>query len=141
MSITVADVMKLPSMRGAKVLGGTGGLTRIVSSISVLEYAQVTAVQKELFDHIEFLGNELAITGFMNNPDDVELQCTNLRRMAEIGEVGVILFYVGIVMKKVDRQLVDVADELNFPLICMPVGQMNQRYRKYAADPDTRRPP
>ena len=128
MSITVADVMKLPSMRGAKVLGGTGGLTRIVSSISVLEYAQVTAVQKELFDHIEFLGNELAITGFMNNPDDVELQCTNLRRMAEIGEVGVILFYVGIVMKKVDRQLVDVADELNFPLICMPVGQMNQRY-------------
>ena len=31
MSITVADVMKLPSMRGAKVLGGAGGLTRVVS--------------------------------------------------------------------------------------------------------------
>ena len=128
MSITVADVMKLPSMRGAKVLGGAGGLTRVVSSISVLEYAQTSAIQAELFDRVEFLGNELAITGFMNNPDDVELQCTNLRRMAAIGEVGVILFYVGIVMKKVDRQLIEVADALDFPLICMPVGQMNQRY-------------
>ncbi len=128
MSITVADVMKLPSMRGAKVLGGAGGLARVVSSISVLEYAQTSAIQSELFDRVEFLGNELAITGFMNDPDDVELQCTNLRRLAGIGEVGVILFYVGIVMKKVDRRLIDVANELSFPLICMPVGQMNQRY-------------
>ena len=128
MSITVADVMKLPSMRGAKVLGGADGLARVVSSISVLEYARPTAIQSELFDRIEFLGNELAITGFMNDPDDVELQCTNLRRLAGIGEVGVILFYVGIVMKKVDRRLIDVANDLSFPLICMPVGQMNQRY-------------
>lgn len=128
MSITVADVMKLPSMRGAKVLGGAKGLSRIVSSISVLEYAQVNTMQTTLLENIEFLGNELAITGFMNNPDDCQLQCTNLRRMAEIGEVGVILFYVGVVMKKVDQSLIDVADELDFPLICMPENQMNQRY-------------
>jgi len=115
MSITVADIMKLPSMRGAKVLGGHNGLNRIVSSISVLEYAQINPMQTTLLQNIEFLGNELAITGFMNNPEDVELQCTNLRRMADIGEVGVILFYVGIVMKKVDKQLIDVADELDFP--------------------------
>ena len=128
MSITVADVLKLPSMRGAKVLGGERGLLRIVSSISVLEYAQINTVQTELFKNIEFLGNELAITGFMNNPDDTELQCANLRRMADIGEVGVILFYVGIVMKRVDPALIEIADELDFPLICMPEGQMNQRY-------------
>ncbi len=128
MSITVTDVMKLPSMRGAKVLGGTKGLSRVVSSISVLEYAQINTTQTALLKNIEFLGNELAITGFMNNPDDVELQCSNLRRMAQVGEVGVILFYVGIVMKKVDQKLIDVANELDFPLICMPENQMNQRY-------------
>lgn len=128
MSITVADIMKLPSMRGAKVLGGHKGLSRIVSSISVLEYAQINPMQTELLQNIEFLGNELAITGFMNNPEDVELQCTNLRRMADIGEVGVILFYVGIVMKKVDKRLIDIANEMDFPLICMPENQMNQRY-------------
>ncbi len=128
MSITVADVLKLPSMRGARVLGGEKGLGRIVSSISVLEYAQISPVQTELLENIDFLGNELAITGFMNNPDDVELHCANLRRMANIGEVGLILFYVGIVMKRVDRRLIELADELDFPLICMPEGQLNQRY-------------
>ena len=128
MSITVTDVLKLPSMRSARVLGGRKGLSRIVSSISVLEYAQINPIKTELFSSIEFLGNELAITGFMNNPDDVELQCANIRQMAEVGEVGLILFYVGILMKKVDQKLIDVADELDFPLICMPENQTNQRY-------------
>ena len=128
MSITVADVLKLPSMRGAQVIGGKKGLSRIVSSISVLEYAQINAVQTELFENIEFLGNELAITGFLNNPDDVELQCMNIRRLAQVGEVGMILFYVGVVMKRVDQRLIDLANELDFVLICMPLGQKNQRY-------------
>ena len=128
MSICVTDVLKLPSMRGARVLGGRKGLSKIVSSISVLEYAQINPIKTELFSSIEFLGNELAITGFMNNPGDIELQCANIRQMAEIGEVGLILFYVGVVMKKVDQKLIDVADELDFPLICMPENQRNQRY-------------
>ena len=42
--------------------------------------------------------------------------------------MGLILFYVGILMKKVDQKLIDVADELDFPLICMPENQTNQRY-------------
>ena len=128
MSITVADVLKLPSMHGAQVIGGKKGLSRIVSSISVLEYAQINAVQTELFENIEFLGNELAITGFLNNPDDVELQCMNIRRLTQVGEVGMILFYVGVVMKRVDQRLIDLANELDFVLICMPPGQKNQRY-------------
>lgn len=32
MSVTVADLMTLPSLREAKVLGGHKGLTKIVSS-------------------------------------------------------------------------------------------------------------
>lgn len=128
MSISVSDVLKLPSLRGARVLGGEKGLHRIVSSISVLEYAQITPVQDALYENIDFLGNELAITGFMNNPEDVELQCANIRRLAAVGEVGLILFYVGVVMKRVDSRLIDAANEADFPLICMPEGQANQRY-------------
>lgn len=128
MSITVADVLKLPSMRGAKVLGGEKGLTKIVSAISVLEYAQINTMQTKLYENIDFIGNELAITGFLNDPDNVELQCMNIRRMASVGEVGLILFYVGIVMKKVDQRLIDVANELDFALISMPEGQLNRRY-------------
>ena len=38
MSVTVKDLLKLPSLRQAKVLAGEAGLSRAVSSISVLEY-------------------------------------------------------------------------------------------------------
>lgn len=37
MSVTVADLLKLPSLRQAKVIGGAKGLGKTVSSISVLE--------------------------------------------------------------------------------------------------------
>ena len=52
----------------------------------------------------------------------------NIRRLAQVGEVGMILFYVGVVMKRVDQRLIDLANELDFVLICMPLGQKNQRY-------------
>jgi len=134
MSITVADVLKLPSMRGARVLGGRGGLSRIVASVSVLEYADPTPVQEEMFRSRVFSGNELAITGFLNAPDDVELQLTNIQRMAQVGEVGLLLYYVGIFMKQVDPRLIALADELDFVLICMPENRMDLRYSETICD-------
>ena len=65
MSITLADVMKRPSMRGAEVLGGNKGLFRIVTSISVLEYADPNPLQEQLFESNEFFGSEISfgVTG------------------------------------------------------------------------------
>lgn len=128
MSVTVADLLKLPSLRNARLAAGRGGLDRPVSSISVLEYADANALQSELFENNEFYGSEIVITGFTSIPRDVEAQCANIRRLAGAGEVGLILFYVGIFMPKVDRELVELADSLDFPLIVMPEKQMNQRY-------------
>ena len=39
MSVTVADLLRLSSLRNARVEAGRGGLSRIVASLSVLEYA------------------------------------------------------------------------------------------------------
>ena len=128
MSVTVADLLKLPSLRNARVAAGKGGLKKPVLSISVLEYADPNPIQDELFQNVEFYGSEIVITGFMNIPRDVEAQCVNVRRLAAVGEVGLILFYVGVFMPKVDQALLDLADELDFPLIVMPEHQMNQRY-------------
>lgn len=36
------------------------------------------------------------------------------------GEVGIILYYVGLIMPEVDRRLIQLAEELDFVLICMP---------------------
>ena len=66
--------------------------------------------------------------------DDVECQCANMRRLAAGGEVGLILFYVGVYLQKVDQRLIDVADELDFVLITMPEGQRMLRYSEVLND-------
>lgn len=128
MSVTVADLLELPSLRGARLAAGRGGLKKLVSSISVLEYADPNILQDALFHNNEFYGSEIVITGFMNIPRDVEAQCANIRRLAEAGEVGLILFYVGVFMPSVDQALLDLADALDFALIVMPENRMDQRY-------------
>ena len=59
MSVTVNDILKLPCMNGAKVVAGEGGLMKPLSSVSVLEYADPSALQEELFHNDEFSGFEI----------------------------------------------------------------------------------
>jgi DNA-binding PucR family transcriptional regulator len=128
MSVTIAELMNLPSLREAAVLGGRAGLGKIVNFVNVLEYTRTDSVQDHMFNAVEFLGNELIITCFADIRDDPNAQCANIRRLAEIGMAGIILYYVGIIMPTVDKTLVETADELDFPLICMPLNIMNLRY-------------
>ncbi len=62
--ITVADVMKLPSMYGATILAGHAGISNPVESVTVLEYGQITSTLDELFSQTEFQGNALIISSF-----------------------------------------------------------------------------
>ena len=128
MSVTVFELMKLPCLRRASVLAGHNGLNRVVTSVSVLEYAAPTDIQQRFYESIEFGGSELVLTGFCSIADDVEAQCTNIRKMADAVEVGVILYYVGLILPKVDQRVIDVADELDFVLICMPENDPTLRY-------------
>ena len=47
-----------------------------------------------------------------------------MKRLAEGGEVGLILYYVGVYLKKIDPRLVSLADEMDFVLIVMPEGDV-----------------
>ena len=120
MSVTVSDLLNLPSLKQAKVIGGHKGLNKIVSSVSVLESVDPGNLTEDIFSSNEYIGSEIVITGFINCIDDVECQCANIRRLAEGGEVGMILFYVGIFLPEVNQKLIDVANELDFVLIQMP---------------------
>ena len=134
MSVTVADLLKLPSLRQAKVIAGHNGLSRIVSSISVLESTDPGVLVDEVFPQGEYFGSEIVITGFLNMTEDVERQYVNLKRLAEGGEVGLILYYVGVYLKKVDQRLIDFADEMDFVLIVMPEGDVTLRYGEAISD-------
>ncbi len=134
MSVTVSDLLALPSLREARVLGGRGGLSKIVSSISVLESTDPNFLVDKLFPQDEFFGSEIVITGFLNTLDNVDCQAANVRRLAEGGEVGLILYYVGVYLESVDQRLIDLADELDFVLICMPEGRRDLRYGEVLSD-------
>lgn len=128
MSVTIRDLLILPSLRKARVVAGEKGLSRIVSSISVLEYAEPTILQDELFNSSQFYGSELVITAFFSVKNDIEAQCSSIRRLHTVGEVGLILYYVGIVLPSISQKVIDLADELEFPLICMPENRKDLRY-------------
>ena len=112
--ITVANVMKLPSMYP-------------VESITVLEYGKLSDTLDTLFTNTQFSGNELLISSFANILDDVEAQCENIRRYHATGASGIILFYVGIILPKIDSALLKCCNELDFALICMP-GDISHKY-------------
>lgn len=128
MSLTVSQLMTLPCLRKAKVLAGHKSLNRIVTSVTVLEYSTPTDMQSKLFDSIDFWGSELILTGFCNIAEDVEAQCENIRRFAMAGEVGMILYYVGLILPAVDPRVIQTAEELDFVLISMPENEPNLRY-------------
>ena len=128
MSITVSALLNLPSLRQAQVEAGHSGLSRIVSSVSVLEYADPAVLEDDLFHNDEFCGSEIVITGFVNNPTDEALQCAVVKRLAEAGEVGLILYYVGCFMPEIPQKMKQIAEDYNFVLIVMPRNRMDFRY-------------
>lgn len=130
MSITVADCLKLPSLREAKVTAGVGGINRDVSCVSVLEHVDLLMLEQEGF----FLGSQIIISALASIKDDVEAQCKLIRLLSDSGEVGLVLYYVGIFVKEVDPKVIQVANELDFPLIVMPPNRYNHRYSDFISE-------
>lgn len=135
MSVTIENMLRLPCFENATVEAGTAGLKNIVSSISVLEYSEPTNVQGLFFEKNKvYLGGELVITGFINIKDDVKAQCESIRRVHAAGDVGLIIYYVGIILQKIDQKVLDTANALNFPIICMPKNRLDLRYSEVISD-------
>ena len=128
MSITVNDIMKLPSLRSASVVAGHGGMQRSIASISVLESIDTDILGGLFFPSDHFVGSEIVITGFLNCREDEEQQCKLIRALAEGGEIGIILYYVGVCVPKVGEKIKRLCDELDFVLIVMPEGNLDLRY-------------
>jgi len=122
--------MKLSSMAGAKAIAGHAGLSNSVESISVLEYGAAAKPPDQLINTHAFAENELLITAFVNIHDDVDAQCANIRHCHAAGHVGIVLYYVGIILPEINQALIDTCDELDFVLISMPPMRADLRYSK-----------
>lgn len=121
--MVVADCLQLSALREAKVIAGHEGLDQFVVTVSVLEYAKISSISDVLF-----LGNELILSAFISVKDSVEDQCEAIRRLHEMGEAGLVLYYVGCFLPEISKELIALADELAFPLIVMPENVLQHRY-------------
>ena len=128
MSVTVRNLLKLPSLANATVIAGKEGLDKIVTAVSVLETMEYKLIDDQEYFNDEFNGCEIIITGFLNGADDIDAQYNIVKRFALSGEAGLILYYVGFIVKKVDPSIIKLADELKFPIIVMPYNRVNLRY-------------
>ena len=134
MTVTIKDVLRFPSMRGAVLLTDSAGLAKPVTAVSVLEYSDPTPMQKDLSNKIKYLGDELVLTAFASVANDVAAQCANIRQMAHYGDTGMILFYVGLLMPKVDPQLIETANAVGYVLIMMPSKDKSLAYSSVISD-------
>ncbi|MHA5103011.1 PucR family transcriptional regulator [Oenococcus oeni] len=134
MTVTIRNVLQLPSMRGSTLLTDLTGLKKPITAISVLEYSQPTSIQRDLSESVKYIGNELVLTSFASIPSDTEAQCRNIVRSSQRGEAGMVLFYVGILMPQVDPALIETANENNFALIMMPPLDMTIAYSGVISD-------
>lgn len=128
MSVLLSDILKLPSLRGATVVAGATGLNRAITSISVLESINADTLGFDFPGFSSSYGGEIMITAFMEAKNDVEMQCTTLRRIHKEGEIGLIVFYVGSIIPFLDQRLIDLADELDMTMIVMPERRLELRY-------------
>ena len=129
MSVTVEDVLKLPTLRNARVMAGKSALQNIVNGVTVFEYKAPMELQDRFFQHTDrHLASCLVLTSFASIRDDEDLQLRYLRRIAVGGDAALVIFYSGVVMESVRPSLIQLAEDLGFPLIVMPEGRLSITY-------------
>ncbi len=129
MSVTVEDVLKLPTLRNARVVAGKSALQNIVNGVTVFEYKAPMELQDRFFQHTDrHLASCLVLTSFASIRDDEDLQLRYLRRIAVCGDAALVIFYSGVVMESVRPSLIQLAEDLGFPLIVMPEGRLSLTY-------------
>jgi purine catabolism regulator len=109
--ITLREALKLGPLRQAVVLGGSAGLDRIVTTVTVMETDDAYRLLN---------GNELLVTAFFAVRDNLEKQLHWLDELARRGCAGVIFCYIGRYFNGDIEALSRRADELALPLLTVP---------------------
>lgn len=130
MSVRLEKILELPSLREAEVVSGRKNLEKTVTSLSFLEVSDMTFFDDKIQTPNEYYAGELTISSLYTIKDDVKKQCETIRRLHSLGEIGMILYYVGIVVEDLAQEVIDVAEEVGFIIIKMPENDYSLRYNE-----------
>ena len=109
-AIRLSDVVRLPILRHAQVVGGAPGLDRLVRSVNVMEVPDIIEWVKP---------DELLLTTAYPLRDDPAALAALIPRLAERGLAGIALKPTRY-LSTTPSAMIEAADRLNFPLIELP---------------------
>lgn len=113
MKFTVADAMKLYPLSEGKIIAGRKGLSNEVTSVSVLEIPNASAMK--------FIRpGQLEISAFYSVADSEAEQLNAIRMLHKCKISALIISHVGLILKTIPQSMVDLCNELKLPLILMP---------------------
>ena len=115
MKVTVADCLKLDSLKIAGIAAGKSRLTNEVRNISSFEAVERSDLELYTGDK-----NQIVLTSFLGARRDKTAQCEMLRYIAKEGCAAVIVCNTDKVTGKLDGDVIRVAEEMALPLISVP---------------------
>ncbi len=107
--VSVKEVMQLPALRGAQIVAGDGGLIRDVLSVNVMEVPDVEAFVRS---------GDLLLTTAYPVHHDPSILVRLVRYFHERG-LAALAIKKGRYLKQWPDGLVEICNELNFPLIAL----------------------
>lgn len=134
LGVKLSEIIKLPSLKNSEVIAGEKGLEQMVTSLSFLEISDMSFFNDEIQIENEYYGGEIVITSFYAVKDSIEKQCEAIRRLHKLGHIGIILYYVGVVLPELSQEVIDLADTLDFTIVKMPPYNTQYRYNEAVFD-------
>ncbi len=107
--VTVREVLTLPVLSGSAVVAGAAGLGRVVSGVNVMEVPDIESFVR---------AGELMLTTAYPLRDHPEDLGDLVRTLSRLG-LAALAVKSGRYLDAIPREMIEVADELSFPLIAL----------------------
>ena len=117
MDTIIALLHNTNSLRNANVLAGNRGLNNKISGVTVLEMSDLNEEGSSL---LNLKQGEIVITSCNDIKENVEKQIQLIYALKQKKIAGIVLFYLGYVIKNLDIRVIELCDKLDLPLICPP---------------------
>lgn len=107
------DILEFGELKNARVVAGTGGLNRQLHSVSILE-----VMEAKVADWM--LDGQLYVSSLYSICNDIDQQLAIIRTLHRAKSCGFVICHVNSWVKNISSELIELCDELNFPLIIAP---------------------
>lgn len=133
MKLTIQDCLLLNSFKDALILAGKGGIKNEVGDVTVLEASDLDDSVENMINNI-LKGKEIILTTFFTIKDDVEKQLQAVKVLQKNNASGLVIFHIGLIVSDISFKLIDLCNELNFPLIYINPNNKDLGYGEVIRD-------